>query len=207
MALQNRGIVKTAQGKAILTSIPVPKLRDDYILVKTVAVAINPTDWQTLDEAFQPGTTHTLLGCDSAGIVVEVGKNVTRDFKPGDRIVSMAHGGPYFPCRVLVSYSGWHFGEGNELQAEDGTFAEYIVVKGDIAMRIPPNISFEDASSLGGGIATVALALYRYLELPIPTLPIEKKSDGRPILIYGGSTATGTLAIQFAKLWVLCFYI
>jgi NADPH:quinone reductase-like Zn-dependent oxidoreductase len=86
------------------------------------------------------------------------------------------------------------------LQAEDGTFAEYIVVKGDIAMRIPPNISFEDASSLGGGIATVALALYRYLELSIPTLPIEKKSDGRPILIYGGSTATGTLAIQFAKL-------
>lgn len=106
MALQNRGILKTAQGKAILTSIPVPKLRDDYILVKTVAVAINPTDWQTLDEAFQPGTAHALLGCDSAGLVVEVGKDVTRDFKPGDRIVSMAHGGPYFPWRVLVSYSG-----------------------------------------------------------------------------------------------------
>jgi NADPH:quinone reductase-like Zn-dependent oxidoreductase len=94
MALQNRGIVKTAQGKAILTSIPVPKLRDDYILVKTVAVALNPTDWQTLDETFKPETTRTLFGCDAADIVVEVGKNVTRDFKPGDRIAGVAHGGP-----------------------------------------------------------------------------------------------------------------
>lgn len=25
---------------------PVPKLRDDYILVKTEAVALNPTDWK-----------------------------------------------------------------------------------------------------------------------------------------------------------------
>jgi NADPH:quinone reductase-like Zn-dependent oxidoreductase len=95
MASQNRGIIKIAQGKAVLKPIPVPKLRDDYILVKTAAVAINPTDWQTLDETFKPGTTHTLLGCDAAGVVVEVGKNVTRDFKPGDRIVGMAHGGLY----------------------------------------------------------------------------------------------------------------
>lgn len=95
MERSNRGIVKTAQGKAALTPIPIPKLRDDYILVKTVAVALNPTDWQTLDEVFQPATTHTLLGCDSSGIVVEVGKDVTRDFKPGDRIMGMAHGGLY----------------------------------------------------------------------------------------------------------------
>ena len=95
MASQNRGIIKTAQGKAVLASIPVPKLRDDYILVKTVAVALNPTDWQTTDETFGPDQTPMLLGCDSAGIVVEVGKNVTRNFKPGDRIASMAHGGAY----------------------------------------------------------------------------------------------------------------
>lgn len=90
--------------------------------------------------------------------------------------------------------------EGNDVEPEDGTFAEYIVIKGDIAMHIPPSLSFEEASTLGGGIATVALALYRYLELPFLTFPLERKSDGRYILIYGGSTATGTLAIQFAKL-------
>jgi NADPH:quinone reductase-like Zn-dependent oxidoreductase len=93
MAFQNRAIVKTSPGKAILTSFPVPRLRDDYILVKTVAVALNPTDWQTRDEAFEHQTTRVLLGVDAAGIVVEVGKNVTKDFKKGDRIAGFAHGG------------------------------------------------------------------------------------------------------------------
>jgi NADPH:quinone reductase-like Zn-dependent oxidoreductase len=32
-------------GKAEVQTVPVPKLRDHYILVKTSHVAINPTDW------------------------------------------------------------------------------------------------------------------------------------------------------------------
>ena len=95
MSLQNHGIFQTAQGKASLKAIPIPKLRDDYILVKTVAVALNPADWQTLDEAFPPRKTKTLLGCDFSGIVVEVGKNVTKDFKKGDRIAGGSHGGEF----------------------------------------------------------------------------------------------------------------
>jgi NADPH:quinone reductase-like Zn-dependent oxidoreductase len=82
MTLQNLGTVKIAPGTAILTSTPFPKLRDDYLLVKTMAVTLNPADWQTLDEAFKPGTHRSLLGCDSAGIVIEVSKNVTRNCHP-----------------------------------------------------------------------------------------------------------------------------
>jgi NADPH:quinone reductase-like Zn-dependent oxidoreductase len=93
---------------------------------------------------------------------------------------------------------------GNDLEPEDGTFAEYIVVKGDVAMHIPDNISFEEAATLGCGIFTNALGLYRYLELPLLTFPLEdKRSDEPPLLIYGGSSASGTLAIQFAKLFVI----
>lgn len=98
MALQNRGIVKLAQGKAELTTIPIPPVHDDYILVKTVAVALNPTDWQTVDETPMPGVAPSLIGCDAAGIVVEVGKKVTKNFKPGDRIAGFSHGGVFvFP--------------------------------------------------------------------------------------------------------------
>lgn len=32
-------------GKAELQEVPLPKLRDDYVLVKVHAVALNPTDW------------------------------------------------------------------------------------------------------------------------------------------------------------------
>lgn len=75
--------------------MPVPKVLDDFILIKTVAVALNPTDWQTLDERPKPGTTHSLLGCDAAGIVVEVGKNITKSFKKGDRVAGFSHGGTF----------------------------------------------------------------------------------------------------------------
>jgi NADPH:quinone reductase-like Zn-dependent oxidoreductase len=93
MTITNRGIVKVAQGRAILTDVPMPKLADDRMLLKAIAVALNPTDYQTTDEAFRPGTTRALLGCDVAGIIVEVGPKVTKNFKKGDRVVGVAHGG------------------------------------------------------------------------------------------------------------------
>jgi NADPH:quinone reductase-like Zn-dependent oxidoreductase len=43
----------------------------------------------------------------------------------------------------------------------------------------------------------VGMALYQVLELPLPPSTASTKF---PVLIYGGSTATGSLAIQFAKL-------
>jgi NADPH:quinone reductase-like Zn-dependent oxidoreductase len=50
---------------------------------------------------------------------------------------------------------------------------------------------------LGVGITTVAQGLYQELGLPFPP---NKVQETTPVLIYGASTATGTLAVQFAKL-------
>ncbi len=80
---------------------------------------------------------------------------------------------------------------------EDGAFGQIITAKGDVQMKIPDNLSFEEASTLGVGITTVGQALYQSLKLPLPNEPTTEKSY---LLIYGGSTATGSLAIQFAKL-------
>jgi NADPH:quinone reductase-like Zn-dependent oxidoreductase len=62
--LKNRGIIKTAQYHASLAEIPIPALRPEYILVRTIAIALNSTDCQTVDEALKDGTPYTLLGCD-----------------------------------------------------------------------------------------------------------------------------------------------
>jgi NADPH:quinone reductase-like Zn-dependent oxidoreductase len=171
-----KAVVVTAPKVAeLVTDRPIPALRDDYILVKVVSVALNPTDWKHVDFLTPPGA---LIGCDYAGIVEEVGKDVKKPFKKGDRICGFVHGG-------------------NAVQFEDGAFAEYIVAKGDVQTKIPDNMSFQEAATLGVGIATVGQAVYFSLGLNSPYNPI---SEPVPILIYGGSTATGTLAIQFAKL-------
>ena len=39
-------IIKQGDGQAAeLQTVPVPKLRDDYVLCKVNCVALNPTDW------------------------------------------------------------------------------------------------------------------------------------------------------------------
>ena len=47
----------------------------------------------------------------------------------------------------------------NLTQKEDGEFAEYIVVKGDVQIRIPDNMSDAEAATLGVGITTVVCLL------------------------------------------------
>jgi NADPH:quinone reductase-like Zn-dependent oxidoreductase len=162
---------------AVLEDRPKPKLRDDYLLVKTVAVALNPTDWK--HAAFGLTSEGGLLGCDFAGIVEEVGSAVTKAWKKGDRIAGVAHGGNY-------------------VQPEDGAFAEYVVAKGDLQLKINGGVSFEAAATVPLGATTVGQGLYQKgLKLNLPTDPI---TDKEYVLVYGGSTATGTLAIQYAKL-------
>jgi NADPH:quinone reductase-like Zn-dependent oxidoreductase len=46
---KNYGVVVTKPGEAAVKELSVPKLRDDYILVKVKAVALNPTDWKHVD--------------------------------------------------------------------------------------------------------------------------------------------------------------
>lgn len=171
-----KAIVITGSAKAeLVNNRPIPALRDNCLLVKTIAVGLNPTDWKSIARAPPIGVT---VGCDFAGIVEAVGKDVKKQWKKGDRVCGFSHG-----C--------------NPVQPEDGAFAEYIAVKGDIVMRLPDNLNFQDGATLGVGIGTVAQALYQTLKLALPTEPIK---EATPILIYGGSTATGTLCIQFAKL-------
>ncbi|KAK5131576.1 hypothetical protein LTR08_000831 [Meristemomyces frigidus] len=175
MAPGNMKAIKVVEkGKAEIKEVPVPKLRDDYVLVKVNNVALNPTDWKHIDFLPQIGAT---VGCDFSGTVEEVGSKVTKAWKKGDRIAGFTHGV-------------------NSAEQEDGCFAEYCVAKGDCQMKIPDNVSDEEASTLGVGITTVGQGLYQSLGLPLPG----SGKAGFPVLVYGGSTATGSLAIQFAKL-------
>jgi NADPH:quinone reductase-like Zn-dependent oxidoreductase len=163
-------------GKAsLVTDRPYPKPRPGYVLVDVRAVALNPTDWKHIDYI---NTKGGLSGCDYAGVVTETGSGYDTAWKVGDRIAGFCHGA-------------------NSLQVEDGSFAERIAVKADVQMHIPDNMSFEDAATLGVGVITCGQGLVQKMGLNWPTEP---SSTGDFVFIYGGSSATGTLGIQFAKL-------
>lgn len=123
-----------------------------------------------------PGVT---VGCDFVGTVVALGPKVTRDYKVGDRIAGVNHGS-------------------NLTEPEDGTFGEYCLVKEGISFKVPEQMSDEKAATVGVAVTTVALALYGKLGMPMPGS--QKTGEGQWLLVYGGSTATGSVAIQSAVL-------
>lgn len=49
MSVKNQAIIVQKPGEAAKEEIAAPKLRDDYILVKVKAVALNPTDWKHVE--------------------------------------------------------------------------------------------------------------------------------------------------------------
>jgi NADPH:quinone reductase-like Zn-dependent oxidoreductase len=98
----------------------------------------------------------------------------------GDRIAGFVHGARQADPVDLIS----------------GCFSEYSKVKDGAFIRVPENLSNAEASTLGVGVATVGQALYQAIPWPLPPT---KLTSAIPILIYGGSSATGALAVQYAK--------
>ncbi|RYP06669.1 hypothetical protein DL765_009403 [Monosporascus sp. GIB2] len=84
-----KAIVVDAGGRsAAVQDVPIPKLRDGWVLVKVNAIGLNPTDWKHVD--YGAAEAGCRLGCDYAGVVESIGSGVTK-FKKGDRIAGAVH--------------------------------------------------------------------------------------------------------------------
>ncbi|KAL4894146.1 chaperonin 10-like protein [Aspergillus ambiguus] len=107
MTQYQKAIITRNLGQAeFVSDRSLPSLREGYLLVQTIAVALNPIDWRRLENTPAPGAT---MGHDYAGVVVAVGASVRRKFQVGDRVCGLVNGG-------------------DGTQVENGSFAEYIVV-------------------------------------------------------------------------------
>lgn len=177
--------------KAVLRdSVPVPPLGQEQLRIKVKAVAMNPTDWKHISAKIGP--QGSILGCDVAGEVVEVGEKV-EGFKVGDVVFSFVHG-------ASVKHP------------ENGAFAEYSLVDPLVAVKVPGNgqlsgkdfipegpvTSIEGAVSLPVSLYTAGMVLTHNLGLKRVWEPAQVQED-KPLLIWGGATAFGQQLIQLAK--------
>ena len=171
-------LVGTAEGTIKLSKdAPVPKATGELLLIKTKAVSVNPVDTKMQGAYVTDGA---IAGFDFAGVVEEAGPDATKcGFKVGDRV-----------CSALLGM--------NPSEPSIGAFSEYTAAMEWLLLQIPPSLSFEEGACLGISFMTTGLALFKSLGLP--GHPLEPTTKPQPVLVFGGSSATGTAAIQLVKL-------
>ncbi|KAE8341903.1 hypothetical protein BDV24DRAFT_174279 [Aspergillus arachidicola] len=152
-------------------------LPPSYIPIRVSFVALNPCNWKMID--FSPAIG-TVGGNDFSGRVVSIGSAV-RKWQIGDSV-----------CGFLYGLDP-HLDEGEWA----GAFAEYVSVPGDLVMRVVEDqVGMADAACLGAGVTALG-----GLSLRDEASTGSRKASPSPyFLMYGGSTATGTMAIQLARL-------
>jgi NADPH:quinone reductase-like Zn-dependent oxidoreductase len=93
-----KALVIKKHGVAAVADIKEQSMRPGYIKVKTVAVALNPTD---AHHAAGEGRVGGILGCDLSGVVEEVGEECKTHVKKGDSVYGVSHGGNLVSHMIL----------------------------------------------------------------------------------------------------------
>jgi len=149
------------------TEKPFPSGRD--ILVKIVAMSVNPVDYKVRQGSAKNKLLDVprVIGWDASGVIEAVGSEV-KHFKVGDE----------------VYYSG-------DLNRQ-GSYAEYQLVDERLVGKKPINLSFPEA-------AAMPLTLLTAWEIIFERMRINEKDSGKSVLIIGGAGGVGSIAIQLAK--------
>lgn len=143
--------------------IPVPQPDAEEVLVAVRATALNRADlMQRMGLYPNPSPVeHDVPGLEFAGVVTAIGSRV-REHAVGDAVMGIVSGGGY---------------------------AEYLVVHERQAMRVPSNISVNDAAAIPEVFITAWDALVVQGGL----------TSGRIALVHAGASGVGTAATQICK--------
>lgn len=152
-----------------VTSVPLPIIGPDEVLVLVKSISINPVDVKIRQGVKlvgrEPDQLPMILGWDLSGIVTEVGAAVTK-FKTGDEVFGM------------INYPG-----------VGSAYAEFVAANAEQLALKPKNVSYPEAAA-----ATLsALTAWRALTINGPLSPDAK------VLIHAASGGVGHFAVQMAK--------
>jgi NADPH2:quinone reductase len=132
------------------------------VLIRVHATSVNrPDAVQRQGNYPPPPGESTILGLEAAGTVEAVGPGVT-GFAPGERVFALLGGGGY--AELAVAHAGH-------------------------VMRIPSNLSFEQAACICETYLTAYMNVFLYARL----------GDGETALLHGGGGGVTTAALQLCK--------
>lgn len=158
--MQQYQLAKRGKGyQLVLKTVPVPSITASQILVRVHAAALNRKDIYML-QGTMPGrdlSGHVPLS-DGAGEVIAVGRKV-RGFKVGDRVAGTFFTkwlGGKFSLAALASARGG---------AVSGMLSEMIVATPNSLVKIPDNLSYEEAATLPCAGVTAWNALFKVSHL------------------------------------------
>jgi len=153
----------------VLKQFPLRPVRRDEVLVRVSMSTICRSDIHSY-EGHRPNPCPGILGHEIIGVIAAIGEDIEQDMrgeplKIGDRITWSEYffeGQCYYrevhdmpqKCQGLRKY-------GHDLAAEDphflGGFAEYCyILPGTWILKLPPDLSDEEATPLNCGVATMA---------------------------------------------------
>ncbi|KAF8972286.1 chaperonin 10-like protein [Flammula alnicola] len=165
----------------VVGQVSVRKAGPGEILIKIQSTSLNPIDWKIHKWGIVYEDFPAILGNDIAGDVEEVGAGVT-DFKIGDRV----------------------FGQGH-FKGDRGSFQQYVIALASTTAKIPPNVSYDEASTIPTVLTAAYVGLYNQnphglgLDPPISDVT-QGQYAGTPIVVIGGASSVGQIVIQLAKL-------
>lgn len=188
---------KPEKGFTYREDVPVPQIQDDEVLIKIHCTAVCGSDIHMYDwdpwyqKLMKPPV---IVGHETAGDIIEVGKNVT-NVKVGDRVSVETH----VPCNhcYFCEHDMKEICQNVELFGVtlNGAFAEYAKVRADSVFKLDDAITYEQAclfEPMGAGVHGVEAA----------------KVEGKIVLISGcgpiGLTAITATKVLGAKTVYAC---
>ena len=120
--------------------VPNPVIKDDEVLVKIEAAALNRADLMQREGNYPPPAgCPEWMGLEVAGEIVEIGEGARErsSYKVGDKVCALLGGGGY---------------------------AEYVNVKYDMCMPVPKNCTLIEAAAIPEAFATAYLNLFFCVE-------------------------------------------
>lgn len=131
-------LIKDGSTELYLGEAPDPIMANDEILVRVKATALNRADLLQKRGLYPPPAgASTIIGLEMAGVVENIGSDVT-NWKIGDRVFGLLSGGGY---------------------------AQYTTIPAAHAMPIPDELSFEEAAAIPEAYLTAYLGIVQLARL------------------------------------------